>query len=329
MIHVDVSVVDRALKKPFTISTYTWQSVPCIVVEARENGEIGRGEGNHIFYRPEDIHDLANQTRQAASHLRSVKDHHLLPTLLGAHGGRSALDAALWSLRMRLERTGPAAMLDLPDLQPLLTVNTVVLDTAQNMASRAAELAREYPLLKLKLGSPGDADRVRAIREAIPSTTRLVIDANSGWDFDELVAITPRLVEARVEMVEQPLPQQRDQELLGYQSPILLGADESFQTLEDFDYCAARYGMVNVKLDKCGGLSAAMTIARLAKARGIKLMVGNMLGSSLGMAPTFMFGQLCDLCDLDGPLGLVEDEKPALRFDKGFVAPPQPQLWGF
>jgi L-alanine-DL-glutamate epimerase-like enolase superfamily enzyme len=329
MLEVLVTVIDRVLKSPFAISSYRWESVPCVIVEARQDGEVGRGEGNAIFYRPETIERLAEETRTAALSLTSVEDHHLLPALLGAHGGRSALDSALWSLRARLEGVTVARLAGLPAMRSLTTVNTVGLDSADNMAARAADLAREYPILKLKLGVHGDAERVRAIRAAIPAATRLVIDANSGWSFEELVAITPTLLEAGIEMVEQPLPQQRDQELLGYRSPILLCADESFQTFEDFDYCAARYGMINVKLDKCGGLSAALAIGRLARERGIKLMVGNMLGSSLGMAPAFLFGQLCDLCDLDGPLGLVDDESPPMTFEAGHVMPPQPELWGY
>lgn len=329
MLEISVSVIDRPLQRPFMISTYRWESVPCIIVEAREDGLAGRGEGNHIFYRPESVERLAEETCTAARHLKSIEDHHLLPSLLGAHGGRSALDSALWSLRARRNKVSVAKLVGLSALRPLTTVNTVFLDTPDAMAACAADLARNYPILKLKLGAEGDPDRVRAIRAAIPTATRLVIDANSGWSFEQLIAIIPTLVDAGVEMIEQPLPQRCDEELLGYRSPIPLGADESFQTFEDFEYCSARYDMINVKLDKCGGLSAALAIGSLARERGIKLMVGNMLGSSLGMAPAFVFGQMCDLCDLDGPLGLVEDEFPPMQFVSGQVAAPLPELWGY
>ena len=319
---INVSVVNRALKAPFDISGHRFESASCVVVEAEQNGMSARGEGSPIFYRNETAQTLAEETRTAAAQIACARDHTDLANLVASHGGRNALDAALICLRARLENRTVSSLLGLSKLRPVLSLGTIALGDPAQMAAAASVLANEFPVLKIKLGAEGDEERIRAVSTAIPKRTRLVIDANAAWSFAQLEAIMPALKAARVEMIEQPLPAGADHALADYRSPSALCADESFQTLADLAHCARRYQLINVKLDKCGGLTAALEIAQEARLRGMRLMVGNMLGSSLGMAPAFVFGQMCELCDLDGPLFLKHDESPSLSYQAGLINPP-------
>ncbi|MEL6978325.1 MAG: dipeptide epimerase [Pseudomonadota bacterium] len=327
LLSITARAVDRPLKEPFVIATHRWTSIPVVVVEARRGGAVGRGEGTPLFYRPETAARLADQARAVSDALAEGGGRGLAAQLLPPNGARCAVDAALWDLEAK-ERGEPVWRLaGAAEPRAVLTVNTVILGAPEAMAASAAALSQQFPLLKLKLGAEGDAERLSAIRAAAPEA-RLVVDANAGWRPQDLEALTPALLSARVEMVEQPLPVGEDDALEGYDGPLRLCADESFQTLEDLERCARRYAMVNVKLDKCGGLTAALAIASLAERLGVGLMVGNMMGSSLGMAPAHLFAQRCALADLDGPLHLAADEDPPLRFASGMAAPPDEALWG-
>ncbi|MEM6649451.1 MAG: dipeptide epimerase [Pseudomonadota bacterium] len=300
--------------------------IDCVVVTATQNGHQGRGEGIPIFYRNENVESLAAQIESIRPFITSVDDRLSLATLLPANGARCAVDAALWDLQAKIKGKSVTSLAGLPDLQPIETVDTIYLDTPEKMAARAAEMS-DLPIIKLKLGATEDEHRVQAVHDSLPST-RLIIDANAGWSLSTLEKMLPILEAARVEMVEQPLPPGQDQALSKIESPIPLCADESFQTADDLPFCTSHYQAVNVKLDKCGGLTSALAIGQMARQMGLKLMVGNMIGSSLGMAPAFVFAQSCDWCDLDGPLSLAADEEPALTFKKGNVAPPSTALWG-
>jgi L-alanine-DL-glutamate epimerase-like enolase superfamily enzyme len=199
--------------------------------------------------------------------------------------------------------------------------------TPEEMAAKARAFAA-YPHLKVKLDSHQPLERLSAVRNARPEAT-LVIDVNQGWSMTELSTYTPELAKLGVAMIEQPLPRGADAELEGYASPIPLGADESCLDLSEYEEAASRYDVINIKLDKCGGLTEALAIAERARGEGKDLMVGNMTGTSLSMAPSHVIGQFCRFVDIDGPLLLATDIEGGLDYlPGGLVSAPEPQLWG-
>jgi L-alanine-DL-glutamate epimerase-like enolase superfamily enzyme len=199
-------------------------------------------------------------------------------------------------------------------------------DTPETMAARAKE-ASIYPILKIKVDQDRPVERLAAIRAARPDAD-LMIDANQGWTFEQLLDVSPKLAEMGVKLIEQPLPRGKDQSLEGYRSPIPLCADESCQHRGELDQACRRYQIINIKLDKAGGLTEALMLAYAAEKRGLQLYVGNMGGTSLSIAPAFVLAQLCHYVELDGPLLLKYDRFPALHCEHGKIAVPDPQLWG-
>ena len=209
----------------------------------------------------------------------------------------------------------------------MLTTFTCGADTPAEMAARAISY-RDARAIKVKLtGDPIDADRVRAIRRVRPDVW-LGVDANQGFTRQTLEGLLPVLIDARVKLIEQPLPVGEEAQLDGLNSPIPIAADESVQTLADIPGLAPRYQVVNIKLDKCGGLTHGLAMARAARTLGLEVMVGNMLGTSLAMAPAFLLGQLCQVVDLDGPIFLRSDRKPRVDYSGGLIQCPE-ALWGY
>jgi L-alanine-DL-glutamate epimerase-like enolase superfamily enzyme len=199
--------------------------------------------------------------------------------------------------------------------------------TPAEMAEKAIAFSA-YPNLKIKLSGDDPLRKLRAIRDARPDAT-LVIDVNQGWSMSELESYLPELLELGVAMIEQPLPRGGDQELEGFSSPIPLGGDESLVDLAEYEEFGHLYDVINIKLDKCGGLTEALQIAHRAQADGKELMVGNMTGTSLSMAPSHVIGQMCRFVDIDGPLLLAADIEPGLKYTSdGLVHPPLPDVWG-
>ena len=182
-------------------------------------------------------------------------------------------------------------------------------------------------MLKLKLGDEGDLERVRAVRAAAP-LTRLIVDANEAWDFPTLQALAPELAKLDVKLIEQPLKAGEDEALQAYDSPAPLCADESLHTRAELDACARRYACVNIKLDKAGGLTEALALAAMARRRGLSVMIGSMVATSLSMAPAMILAQGADFVDLDGPLLLASDREPGLSYLGSMMEPPPPELWG-
>ncbi|MDH4002940.1 MAG: dipeptide epimerase, partial [Xanthomonadales bacterium] len=239
---------------------------------------------------------------------------------------RNAVDCALWDLECKKagktiwELTGI-------DPKPVTTVFTIGLEpTPEEMAAKAAAAA-DAPVLKIKLSDDRPYERLAAIREARPDA-ELVVDANQGWDFDLLKEVIPKCVDLDLGMIEQPLPRGGDEMLEGFESPITLAADESCLDTSELETSARRYSMINIKLDKTGGLTEALKLAYAAKEKGCKLMVGNMVGTSLGMAPAFVIAQLCDFVDIDGPLLLKYDHPLGLNYNKGVVDVFESRFWG-
>ncbi|CAK0752649.1 L-Ala-D/L-Glu epimerase [uncultured Gammaproteobacteria bacterium] len=251
-----------------------------------------------------------------------------LQTAMPAGAARNALDCALWDLEAK--QTGQPvwslAGLDSPP-QPLITAYTLSVATPEAMAA-AATAAADRPLLKLKLsGDSTDIERVRAVRAVRPSA-RLIVDANEGWTLDTLRRDGDAYAALGVELIEQPLPAADDAALAGLSCPVPLGADESCHGPGSLEWLRDRYQVVNIKLDKTGGLTGALALKTAAEAAGFKIMVGCMVSTSLAMAPALLVAQGAYLVDLDGPLLLATDRQPGLAYHGATVAPPEPALWG-
>ena len=239
---------------------------------------------------------------------------------------RNAVDSALWDFEAK--RTGRRAwqLAGLPEPGPMVTAYTLSLAAPEVMRAKAAENAHR-PLLKIKLGGEGDMARLEAVRAGAPAS-RLIVDANEGWSVEEYAALAPTLVRLGVAMVEQPLPAGRDEALAEIARPLQVCADESCHDRASLPGLAGRYDMVNIKLDKTGGLTEALALRDAARAAGLGVMVGCMMGTSLAMAPAVLVAQGAEVTDLDGPLLLARDREPGLHYDAAGVHPPEPALWG-
>lgn len=323
---ISAHLEDWELVQPFRISGMEWITSPTLVVQVEEDGFIGRGEAQGVFYLDETAAGLFEQVDRIAPEIRKGITREQLQHLLPAGGARNAVDCALWDLECK--KSGKTIwQLTGIDPKPVTTVFTIGLEpTPEEMAEKAAAAA-DAPVLKIKLNDDRPYERLAAIRAARPDAA-LVVDANQGWDFDLLQQVIPKCVDLDLGMIEQPLPRGADEMLEGFESPITLAADESCLDTRELETAARRYSMVNIKLDKTGGLTEALKLAYAAKKKGCKLMVGNMVGTSLGMAPAFVIAQLCDFVDIDGPLLLKYDHPNGLTYDKGVVGVFDSRFWG-
>jgi L-alanine-DL-glutamate epimerase-like enolase superfamily enzyme len=323
---LSVHIEEWELTQPFRISGFEWINARGIVVQVAEDGHLGRGEAQGVFYLDETAESLFRQVESVAGEIRRGISREDLQELLPAGGARNAVDCALWDLECK--KSGKTIwQLTGIEPKPVTTVFTIGLEaTPEAMAANAAAAA-DAPVLKIKLGADRPYERLAAIRAARPNAT-IVVDANQGWDFALLREVIPKCAGLDLGMIEQPLPRGGDAELERFESPVTLAADESCLDSSELATAARRYGMINIKLDKTGGLTEALKLAREAKALGCKLMVGNMVGTSLAMAPSFVIAQLCDFVDIDGPLLLKYDHPGGLHYDKGTVTGLDPQFWG-
>lgn len=301
--------------------------LPLVHLTIFDGDALGRSEAAGVDYHGETAESVAAQIENFLAGRCGLPSRNELIELLPAGGARNAIDCALWDLEAKKSGQRVAEIVGIPVLVPLETVYTLSLDRPEKMAD-AVRLAPPGAILKLKIGGRDGEDiaRVAAVRQA-SQASRIVADVNEGWSRTDLDDQVYALWKLGVEMIEQPLPEGQDHLLVGYDGPVPLCADESANTAADLDRLAP-YAFINIKLDKSGGLTSALELATQAKARGKKLMVGSMLGTSLGMAPAFLVGQYCTFVDLDGPLLLANDRVPAMRFDGRRVFPAPAALWG-
>jgi L-Ala-D/L-Glu epimerase len=311
---------------PFRITGHTWHSLDAVVVSLEKRGHVGRGEGEGVYYR-QDTPELAlKMIESLASTIEAGISRESLQTLLPPGGARNALDCALWDLEAKITGRPVWQTAGLEKPKPLLTTITCGAETPKTMAATALGYTQARAI-KLKLtGELVDAERVRAVRQARPDVW-LGVDANQGFTRTSLAQLMPALVSAQVALIEQPFPIGQDAWLDGVRSPIPIAADESVQGLADIPGLIGRYQVVNIKLDKCGGLTEALAMARAARELGLEAMVGGMLGTSLAMAPAFLVGQLCHVVDLDGPIPLKCDRAITVDYTEGFIRCPE-MLWG-
>jgi len=323
---ISVHIEEWEMLQPFRIAGFKLTGSRGIVVQLTEDGFVGRAEAQGAFYLDEDADSLFSQVHEVAGEIQQGISREELQQLLPASGARNALDCAMWDLECKKsgrtiwELTGIEPM-------PITTVFTIGLEsTPETMAAKAAA-AVNAPILKIKLDSHQPYEKLAAIRAARPDAT-LVVDANQGWDFDLLQELIPKCVGLDLGMIEQPLPRGADEMLEGFKSPITLAADESCLHTGELEVAARRYDMINIKLDKTGGLTEALKLAYKAKETGCKLMVGCMAGTSLGMAPAFVIAQLCDFVDIDAPLQNKYDCPNGLNYTNGVVDVFDSSLWG-
>ncbi|MBV7257126.1 dipeptide epimerase [Pacificimonas sp. WHA3] len=313
------------VKKPLVITGHKFNEHHAFVAEVESGGFVGRGESFGVYYLGETSRTLALQAESFLDDFSGDMTREAVHQSLPAGGLRNALDCALWDLAAK--KAGKRAWeLARIELAPVETVYTIGIDTIAAMADDARRKSNQR-ILKVKLNDDQPVERLQAIRDARPDA-EIVVDANQGWNIGSLERYLPQLEKMKIAMIEQPLPRGGDQDLNGHAYPIRICADESFLTFGDLDYAAERYQMLNIKLDKAGGLTEGLRIAREAKARGIDLMVGSMGGTSLAMAPAYIVAQFCEFVDIDGPLLAKYDRQPGMVYDNGMVSPPRAQLWG-
>ncbi|MCB9958546.1 MAG: L-Ala-D/L-Glu epimerase [Rhodospirillaceae bacterium] len=312
----------------FTISRGSRVAAEVVVAEISDADVVGRGECVPYAHYGETVAGTLAQIDAMAGPLIDGVDRDRLPDFLSAGAARNAVDCALWDLAAKQAGKPVWQLAGLARPQPVTTVYTISLGTPDAMAA-AARAVDHRPILKLKLGGPAaeDVERVRAVRAVVPDC-RLVVDANEAWTIDEVEACTPALAELGVEMMEQPVPAGQDEELSAIHCPIPLCADESCHDRATVAPLIGRYQMVNIKLDKTGGLTEALKLAATARKAGLDIMVGSMLSTSLAIAPAILVAQGAAVVDLDGPLLLARDREPGLTYSGADVLPAEPALWG-
>jgi L-alanine-DL-glutamate epimerase-like enolase superfamily enzyme len=307
----------------FAIARGTKREANVVIARLSDGSRAGRGECVPYARYGETVESvLAAIAATPADGL----DRETLAGRLPAGAARNALDCALWDYQAKRAGQSAASLAGIAALKPLSTAFTISLDDAGAMAAKAARV-RHLPLLKLKLGGDGDAERLRQVRAACPAT-RLIADANESWSADLLAPLMAAAAETNVELIEQPLPADADAALAAIARRVPVCADESLHTRAELEALVGRYDAVNIKLDKAGGLTEAFALAAAARARGFKLMVGSMVATSLSMAPATLLAQAADWVDLDGPLLLARDREPRLRYEGALLQPPTAELWG-
>lgn len=309
------------LARAFTISRGSKSSAEVVSVTLRDGVHAGRGECVPYARYGESLESVAAQI--AAT---EVTDRAALAEALPAGAARNALDCALWDLEAKRAGRRAWELAGLPAPGPVVTAYTLSLEAPEAMEAAArANAAR--PLLKIKLGTPDDMPRLEAVRRGAPRS-QIIVDANEGWTAEVYADLAPHLARLGVGMVEQPLPAGDDEALAGMARPVPVCADESCHDRASLPALAGKYDMVNIKLDKTGGLTEALALREAARAAGFSVMVGCMVGTSLAMAPAVLVAQGAEVVDLDGPLLLAEDRAVPLRYDEAGVHPPEAALWG-
>lgn len=313
------------LKEVFRISRGSRTEARVVVVTVADGEHVARGEGVPIRRYKQSAESVIAEIESIKS--EKNLNRHRLGELLPAGTARNALDCARWDLEAKISGKRAWELVNVQMIPEVETSFTISLDAPDRMAA-AAKAAASSPILKLKLGGD-DADlaRVEAVRNAAPNE-RLLIDANESWSPDHYRKIVPALKELGIALIEQPFPADADEVLESLNHPIPVCADESCHTTDDLSRLKNRYEVINVKLDKTGGLTEALRLCESARENGFKLLIGCMVGTSLGMAPARLLASAADYVDLDGPLLLARDRHNALSYRNGKIGMPARELWG-
>ena len=326
VLSIEVEETVFQLAEVFTISRGSRTEARVVTVQLTDGENRGRGESVPYARYGETVEGVIETIRSLAPDLKNGLDRTSLQGRLEPGAARNALDCAFWDLESKRAGERAHVLAGIPHVGPEVTAYTLSLDEPSAMQAKAVQHANR-PLLKIKLGGEGDLARLQAVRQGAPNTD-IIIDANEGWDADTYRQLAPVLLELGVKMVEQPLPAGNDEALLDVERVLPVCADEACHDRKSLSGLVGKYDMVNIKLDKTGGLTEALELRAEAEAMGLSIMVGCMIGSSLAMAPATLVSQGVAYTDLDGPLLLAEDRSTPLKFDDKFVYPPDPALWG-
>jgi L-alanine-DL-glutamate epimerase-like enolase superfamily enzyme len=306
------------LAREFRIARGAKQAADVVVVRVSDGDYVGLGECVPYTRYGESVASTLTQLATA----NTIDE-------LGPGAARNAWDCALWDLRAQQEGSTVWVLAGLPEPASVDTAYTIGIDSIAAMQAHALANA-DRPLLKIKLGGPDrhlDGERLRAVRDAVP-TAEIIVDVNEGWNIDTLNDVLPVAEEVGVVMIEQPLPADADAALVGFDSPVPIGADESMHTGADLETLKDKYQVVNIKLDKTGGLTHAIDAINLAKSLQFDIMVGCMVATSLSMAPAVLLAPMARFVDLDGPLLLRKDRQPGLEYHNSTITWPKTRLWG-
>ena len=319
---IEVSRDVFPLAQVFTISRGSRTEAQVLTVQLSEGGHQGRGECVPYARYGETLESVTAQIEGLPDRV----SREALVDLLPAGAARNAVDCALWDLEAKRAGKRVWQLAGLPEPGPEITAYTLSLDTPEAMRAQAAKNAWR-PLLKIKLGTPDDMPRLEAVRAGAPASA-IIVDANEGWSAEVYADLAPHLLRLGVQLVEQPLPAGADDALAGLERPVPVCADESCHDRSSLAGLKGKYDVINIKLDKTGGLSEALALRREGMALGFGVMVGCMVGSSLAMAPATLVAQGARIVDLDGPLLLARDRDVPLLYDEKGVHPPEAALWG-
>jgi L-alanine-DL-glutamate epimerase-like enolase superfamily enzyme len=323
--------VERAairFAEPFRITGYVFEAMPSVIARIAQAGSVGRGEAAGVYYLGDDQDHMLGMIEQVRSDIEDGLTRDDLQVVLPPCGARNALDCALWELEAKLSRIAVWQLAGVPRPRPLVTTFTLPADDPAVLADKVKRLTYAKSI-KLKLDGNVDVDRerMRVVRSARPDAW-IGVDANQGFVAGDLDALAEAARDSSVSLIEQPLKRGDEAPLEGWRPGIPVAADESILDLAELRERARYFDVINIKLDKCGGLTEALKMARAARLFGKQLMVGNMGGSTLAMAPGFVLAQLCDLVDLDGPYGLADDPLAAHIYRDGMIDVPE-TIWGF
>jgi len=314
------------LREPFVISRSSQTTCEVIVVHLAAGGHVGRGEAVGVDYHGETISSMREQIEGVRPVIERGIDRRELLEILPAGGARNALDAALWDLEAKQSGKSVWELAGIARPRTISTCETIGIRSIAEYEARARALAR-YEWIKIKVSDDKPLEAVAAVRRGAP-TAHLVVDANQAWSVETLQQLAPALAQLRVDLLEQPVRVTDDAPLARLDLPVPVCADEPANTVEDLPRLVDRYDFVNIKLDKSGGLTAALAFAHAARAAGMRLMVGCMVGGSLAMAPAMVVAQLCEIADLDGPLLQAEDWPDGIEYRDGVMRLPSRKLWG-
>lgn len=314
------------LAEVFRISRGEKTAADVIRVTVSDGNYTGQGESVPYSRYGESVESVTEQLEAVTGQLRFVEDHALLPDLLNAGSARNALDCAFWDLRAKISGWSVAELTGLTTPALCYTAQTISVDTVDNMRESARKLAGA-PLIKVKLDPDDVVEKIAAIHEETPESN-LIVDANEGWSVAILKTVAEPLKALNVVLIEQPLPASEDAALENYDCPIALCADESCHTADNLAELRKRYQSINIKLDKTGGLSEAMTLLQRARELDFTIMVGCMVGTSLAMAPAYLLCDGVEFVDLDGPLLIADDRPQGYSFSQGKMWQPASFLWG-
>ena len=322
-----VGVERLPFSAPFRIAGFVFEHQDVVVVTLEDERHRGRGEACGVYYLDDDVAHMVAAIESQRAAIEAGIDRASLQRLLPAGGARNALDCALWELEARRAARPVWELAGLDPPKPLVTTFTLGADEPAVMAAGARRYAQARALkLKFTGDLALDGARLKAVRAARPEVW-IGVDANQGYAIADLEALVHTLTEARVELLEQPLARGHEAELESFTSPVPIAADESVLGLADVPGLVGRFKVVNIKLDKCGGLTEGLAMAHEARRLGLDVMVGNMMGSSLAMGPAFVLGQLCDVVDLDGPTFLSHDRTPSVTYADGMIWADE-AVWG-